>query len=740
MISLAFQRPDVTPDQDRLRQEFLSLYPCRTKHIYKAPGDRKWKTRQIPLFTGMIDAAISAECDTFYGAFFGKQTQYAVLDIDIESKYHTAAELGKIISALASVGLAANVYQSSNSGGWHLYLPFTEVSQSEEVGHALKCWLKALGYEIKGGVLEVFPCGNGLRLPLQPGFAWLDQNCKILRTREELDLEKALAFFLGDLEQNAQDWQHAKTLIESQILLADRSRDRAAGGAGDGHEERLEIKGFEHLFLSGCIREIWERGRKFWLEGLQKPGDRHDAVLAVGHYLWYGDEERGVTALAGGRHDEYRAALIEQWLKQKHNGQCRHINEGNWRIVQEQINRAAVWRKRKEEVREPYPLTARLLKRLVGIYKKTGRVWSIEQFERANENSKQEARERIAEAIKQIGKEKPAAYISTTEIAERAKAHWKTVKKNLDLLVLVQPLEEKDLENKTDLALLITPALVYNPGGLPSDAFSHSDRESAPQQLGIDWFLEFCFEKEQIEKGIFETTALSSNGTESSAKEEILDLEYALRANCFSVFDSLRLKLFGATANNSTACESHTVVPSLPASLAPGSNTGALSAIATSAGVGLAICSLNGFPPAEAGPLHLPQTGLILVAHSRALVTSRQGQSRLSCGASRAFFGREQIFCMAPSVKTNKEMTVFRGASSANLTAYESTRGPPNRSVGNWIDTANCFDKLKYFVLLSIYRFALPIRFVLVIGPLNSLKISIIEIAFPVRGRNIMVK
>lgn len=643
MTSLAFQRPHVTPDQDRLRQEFLSLYPCRTKHIYKAPGDRKWKTRQIPLFTGMVDAAISAECDTFYGAFFGKQTQYAVLDIDIKSKYHTGAELEKIISALASVGLAANVYQSSNSGGWHLYLPFTEASQSDEVGHALKCWLKALGYEIKGGVLEVFPSGNGLRLPLQPGFAWLDQNCEILRKREELDLGKALAFFLGDLEQNAQDWQHAKTLIESQILLAERSRDRAAGGAGDGHEERLEIGGFEHLFLSGCIKEIWERGRKFWLEGLQKPGDRHDAVLAVGHYLWYGDEERDVTALAGGRHDEYRAALIEQWLKQKHNGQCRHINEGNWRIVQEQINRAAVWRKKKEEVREPYPLTARLLKRLVGIYKKTGRVWSIEQFERANEKSKQEARERIAEAIKQIGKEKPAAYISTTEIAERAKAHWKTVKKNLDLLVLVQPLEEKDQENKTDLDLLITPAPVYNPGGLPS--------------------------------GVSEC----SNGTESSAKEEVLDLEYALSAYCFSVFDSLRLKLFGATANNSTACESHTVAPSLPASLATGSNTGALSATATSARKVLAIYSLNGFLPAVAGPLHLPQIGLELMAHSRALVTLRQGQSHLSYGALRAIFCRGQFFSRAPRVRTNKEMIVFMGASSANLTAYESTRGPPDR-------------------------------------------------------------
>ena len=60
----------------------------------------------------MIDAAISTECDTFYGAFFGKQTRFAVLDIDIESKYHAAAELDKLTTALDSVGLAIRLGDS----------------------------------------------------------------------------------------------------------------------------------------------------------------------------------------------------------------------------------------------------------------------------------------------------------------------------------------------------------------------------------------------------------------------------------------------------------------------------------------------------------------------------------------------------------------------------------------------------------------------------------------------------
>lgn len=446
-----------------LRQEFLSLYPSRSKHIYKTPADPKWKTRQIPLFSGMIDAAISAECDTYYGAFFGKQTRFAVLDVDIESKYHTAAELGKLASAIDSVGLVAKFYQSSNSGGWHLYIPFPEPSPSDEIAATLKRWLRALGYEIKSGVLEVFPSGNALRLPLQPGFAWLDCKGNLIRRREDLDLEEALSVFLQDLDESAADWQDAKSLIESQISLVERSSDRSAGNTGDGHEERLDISDFEHLFSRGRIKEIWEKGRKFWQDGLQKPGDRHNAILAVGHYLWYGDEEHGVQALAGGRYDKYRASLIGEWLEEKHNGMCRHINEGNWRIVKEQIQRAVIWRKKKEDVYEPYPLTNRLLKRLIAIYKKIGKVWSIPQFERANEASSLEARDRIAEAIKQLREE--GQLITLAEIARRAGSHWRTVKKNSDLLVLAQATEEKSQQTESSSDLLARSAIVNNSGG-----------------------------------------------------------------------------------------------------------------------------------------------------------------------------------------------------------------------------------------------------------------------------------
>lgn len=479
---------------------FCSLYPRRDRFICKLPEQDSWRTWTGPLADYQIMGVIAdGGRGLLRGCHWGDETRFAVLDIDAGSNYHNTAELHELAAALGAVGLRLSLYRSSNSGGWHGYIPFTKWEKVNEVEDTLKRWLKSLGYELRGGQLEIFPSGNALRLPLQPGFAWLDLDGNIVQRREDLGLDEALREFLSDLETNAQNWQRAKDLVESQIAICVQASPAAAGGSAHEHEERVDISGFEQLFGRGRIKHIWEKGRKFWGEGLEKPGQRHEAILAVGHYLWYGDEEKDVAALPGGRNDEYRAALIEQWLKEKHNGFCNHISRGDWSRVEEDICRAVGWRKRAEKEREPYPLTPRLLKRLVGIYKKTGRIWSIPQFEKANQDRKIDARERIAEAIKELKEE--GQLITAAEVARRAKAHWKTVKKNWDLmaLVLCPTLEEKQLlETETKLDLLARSACVTSPGGpLPSPG-GLSSCSDVLVQFGFDAVLEKK-EKELLE-------------------------------------------------------------------------------------------------------------------------------------------------------------------------------------------------------------------------------------------------
>ncbi|MBX9723626.1 MAG: hypothetical protein K2X81_19635 [Candidatus Obscuribacterales bacterium] len=510
----------------------MSLFRNRSKHIYKTPSDKKWKTSKGPLFTGMIDAAMSAECSTFYGAFFGEQTRYAVLDIDSRtSRYYNNESLAGLLAQLKAVGLIANIYQSSASRGWHLYLPFDDVEQSGEVRQTLKRWLEALGYVIIGGQLEVFPSGNALRLPLQSGFAWLDQKSILLCTREELSTDEALASFLSDLESSACNWADARSRMESQISAI----EQLAGTDVQAHQERLDTNGFEQLYASGKIEAIWEKGRKWWLHGLQAMGERHDAVLAVGHYLWYGDEELNVEALPGDHNAAYRALLIEAWIKEKHNGKCRHINQGNWRRVLNQIRGAAYWRKNKEEwVREAYPLTSRLLKRLVAIYRRTGRIWSIAQFENANRDRRIGARGRIRDAIVSLKEE--GKLITIAEVIRRAKSHYATVKKNWDLLAVVHTSEEPGLETETNQDLLARSAGVISSGGgvtpVPSDNhdFEIAAVDSAIQELQVEVVQEF------------DAVSSSAGSAEIFSSEIQVGEEPALLSNCFvflfRVYDS----------------------------------------------------------------------------------------------------------------------------------------------------------------------------------------------------------
>lgn len=434
----------------------------------------------------------------FRGTFWDAQTNYAVLDIDASSQYHSTEKLARLLAAVESVGLAGTLYQSSDSSGWHLYLPFTEDEKSSEVEHTLKRWLKALGYEIRGGQLEIFPSGNALRLPLQAGFAWLNPDGELVQRREDLTLEQAVTKFLRDREQNARDWQNARSRIERQIYAA----DRAAGIEDQARQERLETDSFEKLFSRGKIQENWEKGRRLWEEGLSAAGQRHDAVLFVGHYLWCGDSEKGIAALPGSKNDEYRAKLIEHWLIQKHNGFCRHIDQNKWKEITDQIRRAVNWRGDGQARQyEPYRVTDRLLKRLIALYRKTGKLWTIEEFEKANQDRRLEARARIAEAV--VTLEDQGRVITIAEVARRAGAHWSTVKKNVDLLA--RSLGE------------------YNRGGTGVRAVL-----AAPS--GSEFQAE---KKEELEP----------------KKTSVLEIESASQAGC--VLDSLRSDSIGQTAINS---------------------------------------------------------------------------------------------------------------------------------------------------------------------------------------------
>jgi len=411
--------------------DICQLYPERKTSIWKHPGQRRWMQWTNTLLDSQILGVMSDEGrGLLRGCYWGETTQHGVLDVDINSQYHNVEGLKQIAADFASVGLDLIPYQSSESGGWHLYFGFDSDVLSKEVETTIKDYLRLRGYQIASGTLEVFPSGNALRLPLQTGFAWLTPDGRVRTKREQLTQNEAITTFLRDLERNKANWQEVKTRIETELYSAGAGVARSAQDA----EEWLSDEGFTGLFKPGLDWEKYQRGRQYWLTGLTANNQRHDATLCIGHYLWYGDQPLGLQALPGRRNKERRYQLIRETLREKHNGHSDDINRERWSEVEGDIQRAASWTKETPLVKEyePYQLTERLLKRLEWLYKKTGKLWTIKELEKANIDRSLDARQRIALAVAQL--EAEGSEIDIAKVSRRAKACNKTVAKNRDLL------------------------------------------------------------------------------------------------------------------------------------------------------------------------------------------------------------------------------------------------------------------------------------------------------------------
>ncbi len=408
-------------------EHFLALYPRRDKYIEKLPG-RDWQWKKTLLHDYQIAGVISdAGRGLHRGCAWAHKTRFGVLDIDQGSQYRTPQELAKLTAKFAAVSLNLVPYQSSDSGGWHLYFFLDEWAESEEVTNTLKAWLKANNYEIRGGILEIFPSGQGLRLPLQKGFAWLDASGNVITRREELEQEEALALFLADLEYNQTNWQKAKEQIEAQLQLT-----RSAGaGSAQAHEKRVAVEGSEELFTAGIDWEKYHRGREYWLYGLTGANQRHDAVFSIGHYLWYGDSSQAVRAQPYPSNAGTRTELILEWLKEKHNGHSEEINKGRWIEVEAQIIRACQWTAKglKVRQRESYPITERLIDRLCETQ------LTPEDFKKANRRKEGAARAKIRSALAQCVDE--GSQVTRNRLALISGCSPNTVSKHADLWFLL---------------------------------------------------------------------------------------------------------------------------------------------------------------------------------------------------------------------------------------------------------------------------------------------------------------
>ncbi len=379
--------------------------------------------------------AVGLRSDTTWGCRWGQQTRFAVFDLDETSQHHNELGLARLRHLLASVGFDfPQLYQSSDSTGWHLYLSFSTWVNCDEVHNKLKHWLLAEGLKIKQGQLELFPSNNGLRLPLQRGFAWLDDQGAVTISREELTADEAIAKFVDALDANSHNWQ----IIQSRIVSRLAQIEQTAGAGMPAHElknKEIGEDGFSGFFTdAGKIQEVYDFGRDYWQNGLTKPGQRHHAILCIGHYLWYGDENADVKGLPGIGRADRRAEAIENWLKEKHNGYSESVLKGDWKGIAADISRSCNWQAQEDGEtprRASYSISDRAIDRLEVLTKQTGRLWYPADFEKGNIGREEQAREQIRLALVQLLEE--GRRVSVRALERVSGCDRKTIRRHADI-------------------------------------------------------------------------------------------------------------------------------------------------------------------------------------------------------------------------------------------------------------------------------------------------------------------
>ncbi len=417
-------------------EQFVSLFN-RFGYIYKPlsggswySADERWK-----LTDSEILKAIACVHPRFYlGCRPGRASRFAVLDIDAGSAYHNARSLKKLLAVLAAAGLRkSSLYRSSFSGGWHLYLFFEEPIGCADLRTQLVTLLTLQGFEIAKGKLEVFPHvsqssqGMGLRLPLQPGFAWLSKETQAVEyERSELDATQALELFIDALDGDANSYtdfrifkkyieelRQQKEALAAQMHAAGENNVVPIRKPADPGEYADFVKGVFYRLPPGLSTDSWYRGRLYHLSGLTAAAQRADAIFCLGHYLFYGDPSRDLPALGYG-YEQQREWAIKEFLSLHHNGQSKDINRGRGDAIA-QAERSAHWLPphRKNVEAKKYSGNRPI------------------SWVRENANRKADARQRIAEALEQLKKQGQS--FTTVELQQTAGCSRTTLYKHADI-------------------------------------------------------------------------------------------------------------------------------------------------------------------------------------------------------------------------------------------------------------------------------------------------------------------
>lgn len=169
---------------EALGKRLCETFPYLWKSIVKDnDAESAWRTITLYALRPRELWRLWQDAGVVCGVRFGKETRYALIDLDVRGQYHpdqNPNSLPALRSSLETIGITRTfLLRSSWSGGLHLWIPLPEAVPTFGLASALKQCLEQHAFRIAQGALELFPnCKayarpgefteyQGHRLPLQ---------------------------------------------------------------------------------------------------------------------------------------------------------------------------------------------------------------------------------------------------------------------------------------------------------------------------------------------------------------------------------------------------------------------------------------------------------------------------------------------------------------------------------------------------------------------------------------------
>lgn len=307
------------------------------------PGQQKKRVVSVEVTRQMVQGAYT-HSSFAVGLYLpkGGKTRFCIVDIDKGGKYHQLGVVQKLITLAQDKGIELHLMRSSSSEGWHLVGFFSEPVSNRQVAAVLHALTLRAGLTVQSGQCEIFPSPNvsrrAVRLPFQPGSAWLNpSDGSVLVEAETLSLDERLQGILNKVSAATATASKLKTAYDAaRKLLSTKKvkRSKATGVKKVPATMPKKPRPSKTRIARLSNDERLALGKQYYDQGLAAPGQLNEGLFLVGYHLFSTHPDR-----FGYEHAAAREEALLEWVTEKHNGQSRTINAGNWNQVVAEIHR-----------------------------------------------------------------------------------------------------------------------------------------------------------------------------------------------------------------------------------------------------------------------------------------------------------------------------------------------------------------------------------------------------------------